>query len=58
MSFKIEWKVWSQIQMKKGLACLAYTQKLHYIIQSTLEKKKKNNKNFFFHNYILLLAHT
>ena len=27
MSFKVEWKVWSQIQMKKGLACLAYSQK-------------------------------
>ncbi len=24
MSFKVEWKVWSQIQMKKGLA---YSQK-------------------------------
>ncbi len=35
---KVEWKVWSQIQMKKGLACLAYSQK--YIRKK--EKKKKH----------------
>ena len=31
MSFKVEWKVWIQIQMRKGLA---------YTLKSTLEKKK------------------
>ncbi len=27
MSFKVEWKACSQKQMKKGLACLVYSQK-------------------------------
>ncbi len=43
MSFKVEWKVWSQIQMKKGLACLAYSQKYITLYKSTLEKRIKEN---------------
>ena len=38
MSFKVEWKVWSQIQMKKRLACFAYHITLY---KSILEKKLK-----------------
>ncbi len=40
MSFKVEWKVLSQIQMKKGLACLIYSQKYITLYKSTLEKRK------------------
>ncbi len=45
MSFKVEWKVLSQIQMKKGLACLIYSQKYITLYKSTLEKRKNNKKN-------------
>ncbi len=39
--------------MKKGLACLAYSQKYITLYKSTLEKKKK--KNFFneIHNFLI-----
>ena len=40
-------KVWSQIQMKKGLACLAYSHITLY--KTTLEKKK----NMYYHNFYL-----
>ncbi len=46
MSFK---EVWSQTQMKKGLACLAYSQKY-------IRKQKKKKLEFF--NCVLLLAGT
>ena len=54
MSCKVEWKVWSQIQMKKGLACLAYSQKYITLYKKTLEKKKK--KLFFNEIHTFLIA--
>ncbi len=47
MSFK---EVWSQIQMKKGLACLAYSQKYITLYKSTLEERKRD----FFIFYIII----
>ncbi len=49
MNFKVERKVWSQIKkikMKKGLACLAYSQKYITLYKSTLEKRKRKNMRF------------
>ena len=59
MSFKVERKVWSQIKMKKGLACLAYSQKYITLYKTSLEKKKKEKEKKFFlmrFNCVLLLA--
>ncbi len=39
----VECKVWSQIQMKKGLACLAYTlKKVSIYSQKSTQHLKKN----------------
>ncbi len=43
--------------MKKGLACLAYSQKYITLYESTLEKRKKKKKQFLIfndiHNFLL-----
>ncbi len=42
-------------KMKKGLACLAYSQKyITFIYESTLEKRKKGGTKKFFFNDIHL----
>ncbi len=37
MSFKVEWKVWRDTDEKRA-SLLSILSKVHYIIQSTLEK--------------------